>query len=1107
MATSNHERIGRLMELLRNGLKPFVEREYEARYGKNWGTEAAQVLRSERDWPGQNGDSPIDVQALLTLMQNRWMEVFANVLGRAERSYVGELREYRNQWAHQQAFSADDTYRAFDTAERLLLSISAPEAQEVGKQKHELARVRFEEQTRKELRKSSATPTEGQPKAGLRPWREIVTPHPDVAAGRYQQAEFAADLAQVHQGEGTDEYRDPAEFFRRTFVTDGLRRLLLSALLRLAGNGGDPVVELQTNFGGGKTHSMLALYHLFSGVRASDLAGVESVLRDADVSQPPEARRAVLVGTAISPGQPHRKADGTEIHTLWGELAYQIGGRDGYSLVAEADRRGASPGSDVLAQLFGTFYPCLILIDEWVAFVRQLYGVSGMPAGSFDANLTFAQALTEAARRSPQTLVVASIPSSDIEVGGEAGREALARIRNTFGRMESTWRPATSEESFEIVRRRLFQSVRDPDAFAARDAVARAFGELYRGQAGDFPTPCREVAYEQRIRDAYPIHPELFDRLYQDWSSLDKFQRTRGVLRLMAAVIYELWNRQDANLLILPGTVPMDAAPVRDELTRYMEDPWAPVIDKDVDGPYSLPLRLDGENPNLGRFSACRRVARSIYLGSAPTFHTAHRGLEDRQIRLGCVQPGEGVPIFGDALRRLSDQATHLYVDGKRYWLSTQPSLNRLAEDRALQQSEDAVIEEIEKRLREEGKTRGDFARVHACPPSGADVPDERDTRLVILRPEFCHSAKDQTSPARQEAQRILDQRGTSPRYNRNTLVFLASDRTRLNDLQSGVRQFLAWKSIEAEKETLNLDAYQRNQAKTKLESADQTVDKRVPETYLWLLAPGQSSPQDAIEWNEIRLQGQEPLAIRASKKLKVEEGLITNLGGIRLRLELDRIPLWQGDHVGVKQLADYFAQYLYLPRLKDSEVLLAAIREGAGRPLWEGETFAYADSYDTTRARYLGLRAGSDGSIVFDGLSVVVKSEAARHQLDLDAQPAPKPAPEAYPSSPDVAYRPIHDGGAPVTSQGPQTPSRSSPVRPHRFYGTVELDGTRLGRDAGQIAEAVTQHLAGLVGANVRVTLEIEADVLDGIPENVVRTVSENCRTLRFKVHEFEQQ
>src|SRR5439155_9742783 len=201
----------------------------------------------------------------------------------------------------------------------------------------------------------------------------------------------------------------------------------------------------------------LALYHLFSGVAAADLLGVEPVLQAAGGAMPPPAQRAVLVGTALSPAQPRVKPDGTVVRTLWGELAWQLGEAEGYSLVAQADERGVSPGSEALVKLFELCQPCLVLIDEWVAYARQLYGVDGLPAGSFDANLTFAQALTEAARQAPQTLVVASIPSSDIEIGGPAGREALERLKNTFGRMESTWRPATAEEGFEIVRRRLFQ--------------------------------------------------------------------------------------------------------------------------------------------------------------------------------------------------------------------------------------------------------------------------------------------------------------------------------------------------------------------------------------------------------------------------------------------------------------------------------------------------------------------------------------------------------------------------------------------------------------------------------------------------------------------------
>jgi len=1101
MAQSNLERIGKALELLNQGLKPFVERELRAAYGDTWIAQAGLV--DVHAPSAQKGKAPrLDTQALLGVMWDQWNNVFKKTLGHAERSLVSELRETRNKWAHQEPFTTDDAYRALDSMARLLSAVSAPEAQEVEKQKQEVLRARFEEQARRETRRATVAPIEGKPASGLKPWREIATPHPDVASGHYQRAEFAADLWQVYVKEGVDEYRNPTEFFRRTFLTDGLSQLLKGGLERIAGKGGDPVVELQTNFGGGKTHALLALYHLFSGTPLAELPGAEPIVKSAGVSQIPKASRAVLVGTKISPGQPVKKPEGTTVRTLWGELAWQLGGKEGYELVREADETATNPG-DALRDLFNRYAPCLILIDEWVAYARQLHAESDLPGGSFGTHFTFAQTLSEAAKAADRALLVVSIPVSDYEIGGEKGKEALDSLKNAVGRVHSPWRPASAEESFEIVRRRLFQAITDPQLFAARDAVVRGFAELYYSQAQEFPSACKEGDYERRLREAYPIHPELFDRLYTDWSSLDKFQRTRGVLRLMAAVIHALWERQDSNLLILPATVPIDEPLVQNELTRYLDDPWIPVIEKDVDGPNSLPLRLDRDNPNLGRYSACRRVARALFLGSAATLHTAHKGLEDRQIKLGCVQPGESVATFGDSLRRLTDQATHLYVDGSRYWYSTQPSVARLAQDRATQQDPEKVLEEIKGLLRAEQRTRGDFARVHACPASSGDIPDEPEARLVILGPEFPHSAKSADSPARSEASNILDQRGAAPRNCKNALVFLAADRTRLGELQQAVRQFLAWKSIEQEREQLNLDAFQANLARTKREQAAETVEQRIPETYFWLLLPTQPDPQAAIKWDEIRLQGQDALAVRASKKLKNEELLLTQLAGTRLRLELDRVPLWRGDHVGLKQLADDFAKYVYLPRLKDSDVLVDAVRDGVKLITWRQESFAYADGWDVEKGRYRGLRAGQLGSVALDGQSVLVKPDVAAKQLeDEAAKQAQAAAPSVQAGTGTTAQTP----GSSSTATASAGPAPARATKPTRFHGSVDLDPTRIARDAGKVAEEVVQHIAGLVDATVEVNLEIHAEIPGGAPDNIVRTVTENCRTLRFKDHGFEE-
>jgi len=1113
MAITNHERVGKALDLLRAGLAPFVEREFQAQHGKYWITTVTAGWRDEVTWR-EDDDSPhLDVALLLRLIWEQWNETFRRTLGHAERSLVSELRESRNKWAHQETFSGDDTYRALDSAARLLTAVSAPQADDVEKMKTELLRLRFDEQVRSERRKSAGTAVESAATGNLKPWREVVTPHRDVASGHYQQAEFAADLWQVHLGQGTAEYRDPVEFFRRTYLTESLRRMLVGAVRRLAGRGGDPVVQLQTNFGGGKTHSMLALYHLFSGIAPTELAGIDAVMQEAEAETLPTARRVVLVGNKISPGNPSTKPDGTVVRTLWGELAWQLGGKTAFARIRADDENATSPG-DALRELFNEYGPCLILIDEWVAYARQLHDQSDLPAGGFETQFSFAHVLTESAKLARNCLLVISLPASDtagsphaqaddVEVGGQRGREALDRLRNVVGRVESSWRPASAEEGFEIVRRRLFEPLADAAQFKDRDVVARAFADFYRTHQAEFPPACHDADYEKRIRAAYPIHPEIFDRLYTDWSTLIKFQRTRGVLRLMAAVIHSLWEKGDRNPLILPANIPIDDPRVQFELTRYLSDNWVPVIEKDVDGPSSLPLRLDGEVPNLGKFSACRRVARAIYLGSAPLTTAAHRGLEDRQVKLGCVIPGESPAIFGDALRRLSGAATYLYQDGPRYWYSTQPTVTKLAEDRAEQLKRDAdkVARELDRRLRINLRQMGDFSRIHPMPGSGQDVPDDLDARLVVLGIDHPYS-REPGSAAETAARAILESRGTTPRLCRNTLVFLAADRTRLQDLDEATRLYLAWESILDNKLTLNLDPQQVKQAETQLATADGTVTARIPETYQWLLVPVQSSPRAAVEWQALRVAGQDALAVRAGKKLKGDELLVTGFAATRLRLELDRVPLWRGDHVAVKQLAEDFARYLYLPRLKDPSVLLAAIREGVSLLTWESDAFAFADSFDEAAGRYRGLRSAQNILLPdADSPGLLVKPDVARRQLDAEIPRSPEVRPTPGPVD--------GDSGKPVPGidGGRVEPAAPVATQPKRFHGTVVLESTRVGRDASQIADEVIAHLSGLVGATVRVTLEVEAEIPSGAPDQVVRTVTENGRTLKFTSLGFEKE
>ena len=1094
MATSNHERVSKALTLVRDAIRPEVERIWRSRYGIRWMERVNQRLHHRDRFA-----NPDDLAFLLKGMDATWDQFFRDTLSRSTRSYLHLLWDARNDWAHNKRFSSEHTLRVLDHCEMMLEAFRAGEsAMQVQELKQSLRRQVFAEERRTAERRAAAEATRGEPLAGLKPWREVVTPHRDVREGRFAQAEFAADLRQVVRGEAAPEYGEPVSFFERTFIADGLRDLIRTAARRLSGRGGDPVVELQTGFGGGKTHSLIALYHLASDT--SRLRSVDEALAEDELSVPTGIRRAVFTGQWAESASVHKKEDGVAVHTLWGDIAYQLGGAEGYRMVEDADRNAANPGES-LVDLFRRYGPVMILIDEWVAYARGLpmsAEEGRRPAGDFDTQFTFAQALTEAASAVDNALLVVSVPESSdpshdsMEVGGEKGRMALERLRHVLGRKAAQRRPASSEESFEIVRRRLFEPV-DLSMARHRDAVVKAYHNLYMDNGGEFPSETRERDYARRMDAAYPIHPELFDRLYQDWSTLDRFQRTRGVLRLMASVISVLWDRDDRSLMIMPGVVPMDSAKVVPELTRYLTDQWKPIIDTDVDGPGSLPLRFDRDRKNLGRYWACRRVARSTYLGSAP-LPANRRGIDRTRIVLGCVQPGERPGVFSDALRHLADEATYLYNQQMRYWYDTKPSLTRLAADRALSRFGDDDADEYLRRCLDKLQRPNPLGGVYVFQDS-RDVPDEEDSvRLVILHPGNPFERGD-TSPAVETAQTILDERRGGRRINRSMLVFLAAEKARVPELRQAIRSRLAWQSIlnERGEHDLNLPPADVNQARTRLEEADRTVDLRIGETFSQVLYPVQAPGQTEIRWSSVGVSGSAGLFERVVSKLESSQHLIAAYAGTLVRRDLDRrdAPLWDGDHIGIRTLWSYYCRYLYMPRLAGFGVLAAAISRGVADLNWQNDTFAYADTYDPDTDRYLGLQAAEQLEVTQSLTALLVRPTRAAVQFDAESQPA---EPE------DDVLDDIEDTWKPE-DPGPRQPPTTP--QPTRFYGRMELDPVRAMRDLGGIIDEVTKHLGG-TGNEVTLTVEIDARS-GGYDTRTQRIVKENATQLGFEFNEFE--
>ena len=1094
MAKSTRQYVFEGMELLPAALTPFVEKRLENSIKGHWQLEVVQRVQGLR--PNSAGEVGWDQQGLLKAMMAFWKDAFATVLGHPERSYVSELLDVRNKLSHNENFTYDDAERALDSMRRLMEAISAGEvAEQIGKMRDTILRTKFTELARnEERRKTQRLEISVETISGLLPWREVVEPHQDVATGEFQQAEFAADLAKVHSGSAPPEYRDPRQFFSRTYLTEGLSALLIGAAKRLSGSSGDPVVELQTNFGGGKTHSMLALYHMAGPTPTQDLSGLDQLLEQHGLSVPNGINRAVLVGTSRGPQDVLNADGGRKIRTTWGELAWQLGGAETFDMIAENDANGIAPGSHLLESIFKKCAPCLILIDEWVAYLRQVYKVEGLPSGSFDANLSFVQSLTEAVKASPGTLLVASLPASQIEVGGEGGQEALARLKQTFSRVESSWRPASQEESYEIVRRRLFKEI-PGDKFHHRDNTLKQFAKLYRENSDDFPQGCADEDYRRKLEKAYPIHPELFDQLYTSWGSLEKFQRTRGVLRLMAQAIHELWMNGDPSVMIMPGSVSVSSPRVEPELLHYLDVSWQSIIAGDVDGMASTPYRIDQSAPNLNRYSATRRVARAIFMGTAPTHQQQNTGLDDKQINLGVVQPGERPAIFGDALRRLTNQAKFMHSDLGRYWYSMSASLNRIAADKAGQIESARVDMMIDAELSKYVNglaDRGHFDAVQVAPATSAEVPDEAGgVRAVVLGVLHTHNGRE-GSDALTEAKDILMQRGNTPRVYRNMLVFIAADARQLDNLKDAVRAVLAWGEIVRDIERLNLTQSDSALAKAKLTEANETMRTRLKEAWCYLHYPSQDSAQADVQWMSGKIPAQEGLLARASKKLLAEEGLLTELGPTRLDRDLQKY-IWNGKpHLSLRDLREYLNRYVYLPRLKNQEVLIKAVQAAVSGML--PGPFAYAERWDEKSDTYLGLaiERATNAAVVIDGDSVIIKPDAAEAHRPAPTQP-PSGGGETGGGAGEPASGP---GGTPPG--GPPEPPPADKL-PTRFTGAVMISADRPARDIHQIVEAIVEQLTTLPGSAVKLRLEIEADVPSGLDRAKVRTLVENANTLNF--------
>lgn len=553
----------------------------------------------------------------------------------------------------------------------------------------------------------------------------------------------------------------------------------------------------------------------------------------------------------------------------------------------------------------------------------------------------------------------------------------------------------------------------------------------------------------------------------------------------------------------MPGNFPLQYAEVRNEIINYLPQGWDPVVERDVDGERAETTDIESRDTRLGSVQACRRAARTIFLGSAPsTANQVVRGIELERIALGVAQPGQQVGVYKDALRRLVDRLHYLNSGNNRFWFDTRPNLRREMEDRKrrFQDKEDvfpAIRDRVQKIF-----TNSVFGGIHIFTPSG-DVPDDWQLRLVVLPPDAAFSRSGQ-SLAIDRAAEILKSRGDQPRFKQNRLIFLAADYDSVSRLKDQVRSTLAWQSIanDIRDMKLNLDQFQVRQAAKSIDDANDALRRMIRETYKWIVAPMQEARPgkglSEIQWEYFQVNPGAPnLSQEIESVLKENELLIAEWAPIHLATVLKNW-FWKDNvkEVSALNVWQQSCQQLYLPRLKDDTTFQLTIAAGAE----SRDFFGFAQGRD--EEHYVGFTFGKRTTLFLDSALLLIDPITAagyaetQRAAEETARPDPVgPAAGATDggessSNVDGSVDPIHAGG-----------SGAAPVVAKKlFYGTVDLDPIQAKKQFADLVDEVVQQFTIKPGVKVRISIEIQAESAIGFDAGLQRVVSENCNVLRIK-------
>jgi len=798
--------------------------------------------------------------------------------------------------------------------------------------------------------------------AALPAWWQVTLPHHDIQTHRrLDESLFAADLGRVARGDGPFDYQDPTRFFATTFLTSGLQSLLIDVLRELAGTGsGNRIIQIDTPFGGGKTHTLLALYHLAKSPDVlRDRPGIRELLRDAGLDAVPPAEVATIVGSDLSPAEPVITDDGTRLHTLWGQIAYQLGKRAGYEKVREADERRLAPGADAIRAVL-EMGPALILMDELVNYVVGASEVVLSNTTLKDQTIAFLQQLTTAVAQTARTVLVLTIPSSMTELYGEAAHDlqqqafqVAGQIGSVVGRVQTVRTPVQGDDIYEVLRRRLLERPKDEQEQRATDATARRVAEayvaMYRANTRDVPQEVQEPAYVERMVRAYPFHPDVVRILYERWGTLPDFQRTRGALRILGMTLADLFTRNRADALILPAHLNLAPGDLRNELLRVVGNPtYNSVLDSDVAGPNAKTAEIDrGMGQEHARFTPALRAATTIFLWSFTGAATETRGATEAQIRVGMLEPEMQPAIVGNVLNEFRRRLWYLHEENGTYRFDTQANLNRVIvqkEDGVTGPAAAKLVEEQVRSLVSDPRVRGGSplfggasvtapadARPYLFPKESNDVADIPATGIVLLHSRNAAPAGTDAAALPSLVSEILHYSGVRPRQNRNALVVLVPDTALVAEAEKAAKHLLALRAAIADTQ-IALPDRQRRELDGLRSDAERAFPQECGRIYRSVVIPADKE-RGGMERFDLGLR---PFSAGATlwddafSYLAANDHYLTSLAPMLLLG--DRFGIWPKalDYSSTQRLWDAFVQFPHLPLLAGKQVLVQAIERGA---------------------------------------------------------------------------------------------------------------------------------------------------------------------------------